>query len=77
MIIEDCTINRKFSELGVGTCFVMYSNYYMKLNIRLYDEYSNQNASLSNYAVNLKTGFAEVVKDDERVRVLDAKMIIE
>lgn len=72
MIIEDYTLNRKFSELKEGTCFVMYSQYYMKLFIKY-----NETATYRNFAVNLKTGVAEVVKDDEKVRVVDGKMIIE
>lgn len=72
MIIEDYTLNKKFSELKEGTCFVMYSQYYMKLFIKY-----NETATYRNFAVNLKTGVAEVVKDDEKVRVVDGKMIIE
>ena len=78
MIIEDYTINKKFSELKEGACFVMYSDYYMKLFIRYYNEYTSKTeATYKNYAVNLKTGVAEVVKGDEKVRVVDAKMIID
>lgn len=77
MIIEDYTINKKFSELKEGVCFVLHSDYYMKLFIRYYNEYTcKTEASYKNYAVNLKTGVAEVVKEDEKVRVVDAKMII-
>lgn len=76
MIIKDYTLNKTFSELSAGTCFVMYSEYYMKLHIKYFDEYSNKTASYLKYAVNLKTGFAEVVKDDEKVRVVDAKLMI-
>lgn len=76
MIIEDSTINKKFSELATGTCFVMYSEYYMKLHIKYYDEYSNNESSYLNYAVNLRTGFASVIKDEEKVRVISGKMII-
>ena len=77
MNIEDYTLNKKFSELSAGTCFVMYSQYYMKLFIKYYDVYSNNTASYKNYAVNLETGIAEVVKEDEKVRVVNGKMIIE
>ncbi len=77
MIIEDYTINKKFSELKAGACFVMYSEYYMKLFIKYYDEYSSKStSSYKNYAVNLRTGVAEAVKDDEKVRVVDGKLII-
>lgn len=77
MIIEDKTLDKKFSELQAGTCFVMYSEYYMKLFIKYYDEYSNDSkASYKNYAVNLKTGFAQPVQADEKVRVVTGKMII-
>ena len=55
----------------------MYSQYYMKLLIKYYDVYSNNTASYKNYAVNLETGMAEVVKEDEKVRVVNCKMIIE
>ena len=77
MIIEDYTLDKKFSEIKEGTCFVMYSEYYMKLYIKYYDDYSGTFASYRNYAVNLKTGFAEVVKEDEKVRVVTGRMIIE
>ena len=77
MIIEDYTLDKKFSELETGTCFVMYSEYYMKLYIKYYDDYANKTASYKNYAVNLKTGFAQVVNSDEKVRVVDSKIIIE
>lgn len=76
MIIEDYTLNKKFSELEHGTCFVMFSQYYMKLFIKYYDEYANKSISYKQYAVNLKTGVAECVKDDEKVRVVNATMII-
>ena len=71
MIIEDYTLNKKFSELKEGTCFVLYSQYYMKLHIKY-----NDNISYKNYAVNLETGIAETFETDERVRVVDGKMII-
>ena len=77
MIIEDYALDKKFSELEAGTCFVMYSEYYMKLYIKYYDEYTNKTASYKNYAVNLKTGFAQVVNGDDKVRVVNGKMIIE
>ena len=77
MIIEDYTLNKKFSELKAGTCFVMYSQYYMKLFIKYYDDYANKTASYKNYAVNLETGIAEVVKEDEKVRIVTGRMIIE
>lgn len=92
MIIEDYTLNKKFSELKEGTCFVMYSEYYMKLYIKYYEEYSEYYMKLfakyydeyssktaltyRSYAVNLKTGVAEVVKDDEKVRIVDGTIII-
>ena len=76
MNIDDRTIDKKFSDLEPGTCFAMYSNYYMKLNIRWYDNYSNDYAVWHNYAVNLRTGWAEAVKDDEKVRVVNCDMIV-
>lgn len=77
MIIEDYTLNKKFSELKEGACFVMYSQYYMKIYIKYYDEYtSKMTTSYKNYAVNLETGIAEAVKDDEKVRIVEGKMII-
>ena len=76
MIIEDYTLNQKFSGLKEGACFVMYSQYYMKLYIKYYDACSNHTASYKNYAVNLETGIAEVVKEDEKVRIVDGKLII-
>lgn len=77
MIIEDQTINKKFSELKAGACFVLYSDYYMKLYLKYYNEYTcKAEASYTGYAVNLRTGVAEVVNGDEKVRVVDAKMII-
>ena len=76
MIIEDYTLNKKFSELKEGACFVMYSEYYMKLFIKYYDDYANKTAIYKNYAVNLKTGIAEVVKEDEKVRIVEGKLII-
>ena len=45
MLIEDYTLNKKFSELETGTCFVMYSEYYMKLYIKYYDDHSNNSIS--------------------------------
>ena len=55
MIIEDYTLNKKFSELQVGTCFVMYSEYYMKLFIKYYDDYANKSITYKQYAVNLNS----------------------
>ena len=77
MDIEDFTIDKKFSELETGCCFVLYSEYFMKLHIKYYDEYSKQTTSYKQYAVNLKTGFAENIKADEKVRVVTARLIIE
>ena len=78
MIIEDYTLNRKFSELKEGDCFVMYSEYYMKLFIKYYDDYSNKiTSTYKGYAVNLSTGVAEAVKDDEKVRIVKGKLLIE
>ena len=54
----------------------MYSNYYMKVVIRYYDNYSNDYALWRNYAVNLRTGWSEVVRDDEKVRVVNCDMIV-
>lgn len=71
MIVEDYTINKKFLELEAGTCFVLYSQYYMKIYIKYGD------GSYNNFAVNLRTGFAEVVEADEKVRVVSGKLIIE
>lgn len=76
MIIEDYTLNKKFSELKEGACFVMYSQYYMKLYIKYFDNYANKTASYKNYAVNLETGIAEVVKEDEKVRVVVGRLVI-
>lgn len=76
MIIEDYTLDRKFSELEAGVCFVWFSEYYMKLFIKYYNEYSNNTASYKNYAVNLKTGVAQVINADEKVRVVEGKMLI-
>lgn len=72
MTIEDNTINKKFTELKEGECFIMYSEYYMKLYIKY-----NQTATYRNYAVNLKTGIAQVVNDDEKIRVVNGRLIIE
>lgn len=72
MIIEDNTLNKTFSELKEGTCFVTYSQYYMKLYIKY-----NDNIAYKSYAVNLKTGIAETIEADEKVRVVSGKMIIE
>lgn len=55
----------------MGTCFVMYDQYYMKLFIKY-----NETATYKNYAVNLKTGIAEVVSEFEKVRVVEGKIII-
>lgn len=38
--------------------------------------YANKSITYKQYAVNLKTGVAESVKDDEKVRVVEGKMII-
>lgn len=48
----------------------------MKLFIKYYDDYANKTAIYKNYAVNLKTGIAEVVKEDEKVRIVEGKLII-
>ena len=77
MIIKDYTLNKNFSELQEGTCFVMNSEYYMKLYIKYYDNYANKTAAYKNYAVNLKTGIAEVVKEDEKVRIVKGTIMIE
>ena len=76
MIIEDYTIDKKFSELETGTCFVWYSQYYMKLYIKYYDEYSNNTIAYKQYAVNLETGLADMIKGEEKVRVVESKLII-
>lgn len=72
MIIKDYTLNKNFSELQEGTCFVMYDQYYMKLLIKY-----NETATYRSYAVNLKTGVAEVVKDNEKVRIVKGTIMIE
>ncbi len=72
MIIEDYTLNKNFSDLKNGDCFVWYSQYYMKLFIKY-----NDNITYKSYAVNLETGVAETVEADEKVRVVNGKMIIE
>lgn len=77
MIIEDNTLDKKFSELETGDCFIYYSNYYMKIYITYYDKYSDDMVTNFKYAVNLRTGFAEIIKDDTKVRVLNCKMIVE
>lgn len=78
MIIKDYTLNKNFSELQEGTCFVMNSEYYMKLYIKYYNEYTNKmDTSYKNYAVNLKTGIAEAVKEDEKVRIVKGTIMIE
>ena len=70
MIIEDYTLDKKFSELETGTCFVMYSEYYMKLFLKYND------VPYRNFALNLATGVAEIIKEDEKVRVVEGKIII-
>ena len=70
LIIEDYTLNKKFSDLEYGTCFVMYSEYYMKLFLKYND------TPYRNFALNLATCVAEIVKEDEKVRVVEGKMII-
>lgn len=77
MIIEDYTMDNKFSELSAGTCFVCFSEYYMKLYIKYYDERSDKTISYKQYAVNLKTGVAEVINADEKVRVVTVKATID
>lgn len=74
MNIEDNTLDKAFSELKEGTCFVWNSRYYMKIRIDLYDGYNKIDIDYS-HAVNLETGFTEKMKD-EKVRVVDGKMII-
>ena len=49
----------------------------MKLYIKYYDNYANKTAAYKNYAVNLKTGIAEVIKEDEKVRIVKGTMMIE
>lgn len=77
MIIEDYTIDKKFSELKEGTCFVMYSEYYMKIWVKFSYENSDTVMHHSHYAVNLKTGVAMLVNSDNKVRVVSGKMLIE
>lgn len=76
MVIEDYTLDRKFSELEAGVCFVWCSEYYMKLYLKYYNEQSNYIASYKKYAVNLKTGVAQVINADEKVRVVEGKFLI-
>ena len=76
MIIVDNTLDKKFSELEVGTCFVWHSRYYMKIRIDLYDDYNNKIDTDYSHAVNLESGFTEKMKD-EKVRVVTGRMIIE
>lgn len=78
MIIKDYTLNKNFSDLQEGTCFIKNSEYYMKIYIKYYNEYTNKmDTSYKNYAVNLKTGIAEVVKEDEKVRIVKGTIMIE
>lgn len=77
MIVEDYTLDKNFSELKEGTCFVWYSHYYMKIRINLYDDYSNKTDIDYSHAVNLESGFTEKIKDDEKVRVVTGRVIIE
>ena len=76
MIIEDYTLDKKFSDLGAGNCFILHSHYYMKLRIKFYNDYLNKSDAYNSYAVDLETGVAEVIKYDEKVRLIDSKMII-
>lgn len=74
MDIIDTTLDKKFSELPMGSIFTLYSQYYMKVRVRFLD-YSNEYMEKS-LAVNLKTGAIDEIKDDEKLRIVTAQLFI-
>lgn len=76
MEIYDYTINILFSEIKPGTCFVYGAGYYMKIRVAEYNGYT----SVDEYkyrALNLQTGFAENIKEDEKFRLIKTKLMVE
>lgn len=75
MEIEDNTINKDFMDLDVGTCFVFYASYYMKIRIAEYNGYTS-GYEYKYVALDLITGLTTEMKKDEKVRVVKGKLII-
>lgn len=76
MEVKDNTLNIKFDDLKTGMCFVYGSQYYMKIRVSGFDEYTND--KIFEYpGLNLQTGIEEKFRPEEKVRLIKATLIIE
>lgn len=76
MDIVDNTINVVFREVHSGMCFVWGSSYYMKIRVWEYNGYTSQD-DYKYVGLNLQTGFAEKIREEEKVRLINTKLIVE
>lgn len=75
MDIVDTTIDKILRELETGDCFILWSTYYMKVRVPVYDEYNNT----ENYqylALNLATGFVTKIPEEEKVRLINVRLTV-
>ena len=76
MEVKDNTLNIKFEELKHGMCFVFGSEYYMKIRVTGFDEYTNNNV-YEYTGLNLQTGLEEKFRPEVKVRLIKTTLIIE
>lgn len=76
MEVVDNTINVVFREIHSGTCFVWGLSYYMKIRVIEYDSFTNE-GKYNYLALNLETGFAEKINEEEKVRLIKTKLIVD
>lgn len=76
MEVIDNTLNIKFNELKTGMCFVFGSEYYMKIRVTGFDEYTNQKV-YDYIGLNLQTGIGEKFLPEEKVRLIKATLNVE
>lgn len=76
MDVIDNTINVIFREIHSGMCFVWGLSYYMKIRAMEYDNYTNESKYIY-LALNLETGFSEKISEEEKVRLIKAKLVID
>lgn len=76
MQVQDNTLNIKFDDLKTGMCFVVGSQYYMKIRVTGYDEYTNSN--IYKYTgLNLENGFEQKFNPEENVRLIKTTLIVD
>lgn len=75
MDIVDNTIDKKFCEIETGDCFTLWSTYYMKIRVPVYDDYNNTE-DVKYLALNLATGFVTQIPEGEKVRLINVRLTV-